>query len=457
MKITAINAWSPVFDNDLSAWIPERWAQDALAQLEPNMAAAALVNRDFSDEVALFGETVTTRKIGKFVAKRKTDSDSVTKQDAVATPVNVTLNQHLHTSFIVKDGEESKGFPYLRQKYIAPAMRSIAQGLDEIILGQVYRFMDQSTGKLGTSPGRTELTQARALLNSANAPLSGRSLIITPNTEAALLDTDEFSRYDAVGDTEALKEGSLGRKFGWNIYMCQNTPSISTVGDTVSDTLDGAVAKGATSVKLTTGLTQAAAEGAWITIAGEMTPHHIIAYNATTKVATIAYPLKASVSSGAAVTIYKQAAVNNGAGYAKGWVKEVALDGVGTLPGKGRLISSGTSATELYSCISTDVTGSVLPDIPLETALVDDQAVGIGPAGEFNFGFVPDAIGLVMRPLALPDNNLANGAVAINEETQIGIRVVVTYDGDAQGHLVTCDMLAGIKVFDPTLGVVIYG
>jgi hypothetical protein len=37
------------------------------------------------------------------------------------------------------------------------------------------------------------------------------------------------------------------------------------------------------------------------------------------------------------------------------------------------------------------------------------------------------------------------------------MRVVITYQGLNQGHLVTCDMLAGIAVLDTRLGGVLVG
>jgi hypothetical protein len=37
------------------------------------------------------------------------------------------------------------------------------------------------------------------------------------------------------------------------------------------------------------------------------------------------------------------------------------------------------------------------------------------------------------------------------------MRVVMTYDGNLQGHLVTCDLLCGVKVLDINLGTVMLG
>ena len=39
----------------------------------------------------------------------------------------------------------------------------------------------------------------------------------------------------------------------------------------------------------------------------------------------------------------------------------------------------------------------------------------------------------------------------------LSIRVTMTYDGNAQGTLVTVDTLMGVKVLDVLLGAVMYG
>jgi len=37
------------------------------------------------------------------------------------------------------------------------------------------------------------------------------------------------------------------------------------------------------------------------------------------------------------------------------------------------------------------------------------------------------------------------------------LRVTITYDGEKQGHLVTVDILCGVKVLNTDLGGVIFG
>ena len=125
--------------NSLDAFIPELWANESVAILVENMVVANLVHRNFSNQVARFGDIVHTRQQAEFIAKRKVNDDDVTVQNAEATDIQVPLDQHLHTSFMIKDGEESKSFKELTDTYLAPAVLSIARAIDPLTESLLFR------------------------------------------------------------------------------------------------------------------------------------------------------------------------------------------------------------------------------------------------------------------------------------------------------------------------------
>src|ERR1700733_9438880 len=114
--------WTPKYDNVVDAFNPQFWANESLAILEENMIIGNMVHRDFEPIIQNYGDVVNTRRVGEFVALRKTVTDNVTVQDATATNIQVTLNQHIHVSFLIRDGEESKSIVSLVDEYMAPAM-----------------------------------------------------------------------------------------------------------------------------------------------------------------------------------------------------------------------------------------------------------------------------------------------------------------------------------------------
>ena len=450
--------WLAVFANDNDALIPEVWAQEALMVLENNMVMANLVYRDYSDDIASFGDTVKAHRPSSFVAARKTDADEVSVQDTTTTNVDVKLNQHLHVSFTIKDGEESKSFKDLMDMYLVPALVAQAQAIDEALVGQAYEFLGNSVGKLGTAPTRSTMIAAKELMNTNKVPMIGRNMVVSPNAEGSLLDIGEFIKANEVGDDgSAMREGYLGRKFGFQNFMSQNTPSIASGNTTVAGAINLGDGYAVGSTVLTVdGFSAAITNGSWCTIAGDMTPQMITATvgAGTPTQLTVSPGIKSAVLNDAVITVYTPGAVNLSAGYASGWEKSMVIDGFTVAPKTGQMMSIGT-ATDRYSLLSTPTTTAMLPNTPLDAAAANDAVVGIGPAGDYNFAFHKNAIALVTRPLAMP--RAGTGALSyVANYNGLSIRVTITYEGRKQGHLVTVDLLAGVKTLDTNLGCVMF-
>jgi len=453
MKVmTSGKSWQAVFANDNDALIPEIWAQEALMILEANMVAANLVYRDFEDEVASYGDVVNAHRPGTFVAKRKVDGDAVTNQDATATNVPVKLDQHLHVSFMIYDGEESKSFKDLVELYLKPALIAQAQGLDQVVLGQTYEFLANVVGKLGTDPDKTTVIAANEILNTNKCPVAGRNMIVTPNAEGALLEQGEFLKVNESGDTQAMRDARLGRKLNFDFFMCQNACSVP-VGSTIvsTATVNGAHAAGSTVIAITHGGCGAIVTGSWVTIAGDMIPHRVTASTggATPTDMTVTPALASAVLTSAAVTIYTPGTVNGV--HAIGWNKDVVHASV--TPKVGQLVSFGSDGYK-YSAMSTpNATTALLLNRSLDVALTNGEVLGVGPTGEYCFGFHKNAIALVTRPLAMP--RAGAGALSyVASYNGLSVRVTISYDSTYQGHRVTVDLLAGVKTLDTNLGCV---
>lgn len=449
--------WVTVFANDNDAYIPEIWAAESLMILQNNMVTSNLVHRDFSNEIAAFGDVVNTRKPADFTANRKSDTENVVVQDAVSPNVGVRLDQHVHTSFEIADGEESKGFKNLVDVYLEPALISIAQIVDEIVLGMVYQFLDNTAGSLGAGASKSGILAARKTMNDNKVPVNGRNMVITSSSEADLLNIDNFVSADKVGDEgTALREGSLGRKFGFEIFMDQNTPSITTGNSVITNGLINNAAGYPTGTTVVTvdGFSAALINGSWFVIAGDLTPHRIISTvgGATPTAITFSPGLRSGVADNDSFTVYTPGAVDNGGGYASGTTPSagITVDGFSISPQTGQLISFAI-ADPVYSALTAPTTTRVDVNRALQLAIADDEVVGIGPAGDYNFFFHRNALSLVNRPLATP--TAGSGArAAVANFNDLSIRVVMTYNGLSQATLVTVDLLLGTEVLDVSLG-----
>lgn len=460
---TYLNPVVSLYANDNDALIPEHWAREGLMILVENMVMANLVHRDFEDVVANYGDVVNTRRPGEFGIRRRDDATAVVAQDAVATNVAVPLNQYFYEHFVIKDGEASKSFQDLVEMYLEPAMISIANGVDRVLLGQVPQFLTNSVGGLGLLSGTTSydtvLAARQKLIENKATDAGLRNLVVSPSTETALLKDQTFVTADKKGDDgTALREASLGRILGMNTWMDQNTPLVvATTADTASTTTTAVEPAGETNIAVTD--TTGASVGSFCTIVGDEQPRYITATGPGPDV-TLDAGLISGTASGAAITYYKSCKIKNAAGYAAGEGKQILVDSYtpGKYPRVGQMLAIGTGASRrTYTVIESWDGGSsdrnLLLDRPLEVAVVNTQECFPGPAGSYNFCFHREALALVTRPLARPRN--ADSAVV--EYNGVPMRITMQYDIDVAGTKVTVDMLAGTAVLDTNLGVVMFG
>jgi len=428
------------------------------------MVAAQLIHRDFSDIVQQFGDTVNTRRPGEFVAKRKGNADEVTIQDATATNVAVKLNQWVYTSFMIKDGEESKAFKDLVAEYMAPAMLAQARHVDQVILGQYAQFLENNFGSLGgltPSTAKTYILGTRNVMNKNKAYMQNRNLILTPNSETSILGLDLFLAAQDVGDNgTALQEAALGRKLAFDMYMAQNMATVLTGNTTSLGALNEAGSVGETVLDVD-GFTGAVSTGGWLTIAGDDTPYRVAAHTETlgnTTQITLHTGLRYAVLDNAVVTFYVPGAINFVAGYDEGYDKEIVVDGFTVAPQVGQLVSftNDNATSPIYTIIGVTGLVGITLDRPLEADIANNDEVNIGPAGEYNLAFHRNAMTMVIRPLAAPKEGTGARSTVVNYNG-LSMRATITYDGRKQGHLVTLDMLFGIKVLDENLAAVMFG
>lgn len=206
---------------------PDIIAREALMVLRNNAVMANLVHRDYSSEfVAGVGDTITIRKPASFSAKEYNGSIEV--QDATETGVEVKMDKHLDVSFAVTSKQMSMDISDFSRELLVPAMQAFLDKIDSYLIGLASDVTNRVTK---TDDARADIVAARKFLTKAAAPLTERNYVYGSDTEADLLNTDLFIHADKVGDEgTALREASLGRKFGMNFYVDQNADAANVGG-----------------------------------------------------------------------------------------------------------------------------------------------------------------------------------------------------------------------------------
>lgn len=212
---------------------PDIIAREALMVLRNNAVMANLVHRDYSDDFAAVGDTITIRKPATFVAN-EFGGDKITVQDATETGVSVKIDKHLDVSFAVTSKEMALDIADFSKQFLVPAMQAFADKVDEYLIG----LEASATNRVPHADGviaPKDMIEARKHLTQNAAPLADRRFVVGATAEADLLNSELFVSADKVGDEgTALREASLGRKFGMDCYVDQNiakagdyTPSIA--------------------------------------------------------------------------------------------------------------------------------------------------------------------------------------------------------------------------------------
>lgn len=447
------------FDNDNSALNPQVWAQQSLLVLEQNTVMLPLVYRDFENEVASHGQVVNAHRPATFEAERKNDGDDVVVQDAAASNVPVRLDHHLHTSFMIYPKERSYSFKKLVELYMTPAIQSLAREADEIICAQKFGFIGNMVGKLGTNLTAQTLVDVNTLFNTRMVPTTDRYNVLTPAMEGDLLAVQLFTDASQVGDAgTALRDASIGKKYGSYNLMSQNMYTVAAGAGGTATT--GAVNNGSgyaigTTSMAVDGITGQVAAGTWIKIAGDARPRRVASATGSPNTTGIVLEtaIESAVVNDAVITIYPSGAINNSSGYAQYYDKRLVVDGLSAAFGRGQMASLGATGYKYGAIGSKNSTTSLKLDRGLDGAVNNDSAVFAGPTGDFGMAFHKNAIAFVSRPIAM--ENEAGVDSAVINYNGLSLRATIWYNGTKQGHLVTIDMLCGVKVLDTNLGCLI--
>lgn len=206
---------------------PDIIAREAMMVLRNNAVMANLVHRDYSSEfVAKVGDTITIRKPASFVAN-EFDGEIVV-QDATEDGVPVKMDKLLDVSFAVTSAQLTMDIEDFSRQLLVPAMQAFQDKIDGYLLGLQADITNRVPA---TNVVQNDIVDARTYLTKAAAPLTERRFVYNSDTEATLLKTDLFIHADKVGDEgTALREASLGRKFGMDFYVDQNADALGIDG-----------------------------------------------------------------------------------------------------------------------------------------------------------------------------------------------------------------------------------
>jgi hypothetical protein len=265
-------------NTNMDVLIPEWWAQsfDALDIGEYNLQN--FVSRKYEKQIGNIGDTVNVPITPDFgTADDWTPGGTITTSDIAQENVQVVLDQSKRKTFRLNDTDQSLA-PYdLIETYGVPAAKTLLKAVNQTIYLELLKtqYMIDATSALDED----DVIDAKTKLDNNEVSTADRRLVGAPDDIGTMLKLTAFQDASASGSTDAIKNGQLGMKFGFEIFqnniISKYTPSdvtgaVNNVGGypaTTTTMIVDAFADSTTKLRA----------GDVFTVAGETgTPYHAI-------------------------------------------------------------------------------------------------------------------------------------------------------------------------------------
>jgi hypothetical protein len=216
--------------NSFTNLVPVLVAQ-GLQTLRAACVMPRLVNTDYSNDPANQGDTVNLWIPSAATVSDVTPSATpVTPADSAPVRAPIALSQWRKSGFHLTDKQRMEiisGFP---SKQAQECIKVIAEDINSYILGKIFKIYNV-VGTAGVTPFATDIstaTAARKYLNLTRTPLTDRRLVLGPDAEANALGLAVLTTFQNQGDAQAIKEGMITRRLGFDWYMDQQIPTQAT-------------------------------------------------------------------------------------------------------------------------------------------------------------------------------------------------------------------------------------
>ncbi len=206
--------------SQVSNTIPAIVAAKALGYLKANTVLARLVNRDWDNEVASEGQTITIPYGGTIASHAKTAGNPITLNQPSDQKYTVTLDQHREATFLLEDIAKAFAKPNWWDVYAAQSMAVITEYIDAQIAAKYSGFSQtiDATGGLKAQ----HFLNARRYLNKAKAPLQNRYAVLHEDADYEALNIERITNRDYAETLGKMAADSFVNKFGsFEIFMDQ--------------------------------------------------------------------------------------------------------------------------------------------------------------------------------------------------------------------------------------------
>lgn len=218
-------------------FVPEVWSARLLVAWRNELvyAGPTVVNRDYEGDIAEAGDTVRITSISRpTIGNYVPNNTVIVPEELTDAQRTLVIDQSKYFAFKVDDVDKRQAKGSVMPQAMSEAAHGLADEADRYVAsfytGAVTANTLGSTGapiNVHTAPTdfySKVLVPLRTKLKRANAPTAGRYCIVPPEGYASLLLDERFTDYGKSGQTDALRNGAVGRAAGFEIYESNNAP-----------------------------------------------------------------------------------------------------------------------------------------------------------------------------------------------------------------------------------------
>ncbi len=218
----------------ITTFIPEIWSARLLYALDKAHVATNLVNRNYEGVIANQGDTVHINSIGAVTVKDYTKNTNIADPEVLTTSdQTLDIDQAKYFNFQVDDVDKAQISGEIIDTAMGRSAYALADVSDAFLLKTIANGA-ASANKIGAKTTLTALTASnvyenivkmRTLLDKANVPTTGRTIVVPPEVYALLLLDDRFAKSGSDSGQNALLNGMVGRVAGFDVFMSNNCVS----------------------------------------------------------------------------------------------------------------------------------------------------------------------------------------------------------------------------------------
>lgn len=228
----------------ITNFIPELWSAAVQMPFEKALVFAqpSVANRKYEGMIKEQGDTVHITTVGDPTINVYDKDEDIDIEDLSDARLSLVIDQGDYFAFRVNDVDVVQA----AGDFESPATQRAGFGLKDKVDGFIASLFNQTAanggpqnanrlgdievinGVGGSTPGPDQydayamLVHLHEKLNEANVPSEGRYAVIDPGILTGLLHDPRFSRVDASGSSEGLRNGLVGRAVGFDILMSNN-------------------------------------------------------------------------------------------------------------------------------------------------------------------------------------------------------------------------------------------